>query len=256
RALATRACVAEIHALLLEARAGKARIDGTPVQPGDIAVLVRKHQEASRMQQALAAAGIPAVAAGRQSLFATVEARELLAVFEALVHPADDARLRAALATVLLGLDAAGIDALEADGATHARLQRQAQDWRERWQRSGAFALVSDLAAQAAERLLGMLDGERRLSNYLQLGERMQSAPLPAPGRHAQLGGVRAAIRFAGPGDGTRPPRLGSAAGRGPIATLRRRRGLGCPLVSRARAGTGRTPAARTGHCVGYCTAG
>src|SRR5690606_40418937 len=82
RALATRACVAEIHALLLEARAGKARIDGTPVQPGDIAVLVRKHQEASRMQQALAAAGIPAVAAGRQSLFATVEARELLAVFE------------------------------------------------------------------------------------------------------------------------------------------------------------------------------
>src|SRR5690606_39454408 len=67
RALATRACVAEIHALLLEARAGKARIDGTPVQPGDIAVLVRKHQEASRIQQALAAAGIPAVAADRQS---------------------------------------------------------------------------------------------------------------------------------------------------------------------------------------------
>ena len=256
RALATRACVAEIHALLLEARAGKARIDGTPVQPGDIAVLVRKHQEASRVQQALAAAGIPAVAAGRQSLFATVEARELLAVFEALVYPADDARLRAALATVLLGLDAAGIDALEADGATHARLQRQAQDWRERWQRSGAFALVSDLAAQAAERLLSVLDGERRLSNYLQLGERMQSAQVHAPGLHAQLDWLRAAIANADPGDDTQLLRLESDAGRVQIVTLHKSKGLEYPLVFLPFAGIGGKPAGGGRHCVVHGTAG
>src|SRR5690606_17321087 len=75
RALATSAGVAAIHAVLGDARAGRATIDGRPVQPGDIAVLVRTHFEASRIQQALGAAGIPAVAAGKQSLFATGEAR-------------------------------------------------------------------------------------------------------------------------------------------------------------------------------------
>ncbi|MGN6512351.1 MAG: UvrD-helicase domain-containing protein, partial [Lysobacteraceae bacterium] len=58
RALATRACVAEIHALLADARAGHARLDGRPLQPGDLAVLVRSHHEATRIQRALAAAGI------------------------------------------------------------------------------------------------------------------------------------------------------------------------------------------------------
>src|SRR5690606_6059621 len=41
RELASRACVAEIHALLLDGRAGNATLDGQPVAPGDIAVLVR-----------------------------------------------------------------------------------------------------------------------------------------------------------------------------------------------------------------------
>src|SRR5690606_18613537 len=69
----TQACVAAIHAVLSEGRAGSALLEGKPVAPGDIAVLVRTHSEATRIQQALAAVGIPAVAAGKQSLYATHE---------------------------------------------------------------------------------------------------------------------------------------------------------------------------------------
>ncbi|MCA1713968.1 MAG: UvrD-helicase domain-containing protein, partial [Gammaproteobacteria bacterium] len=61
RAHATAACVAEIHAVLADAHAGRATIKGEPVQAGDIAVLVRNHAEAARMQSALVAAGIAAV---------------------------------------------------------------------------------------------------------------------------------------------------------------------------------------------------
>ena len=86
------------------------------MQPGDIAVLVRTHSEATRMQQALAAVGIPAVAAGKQSLYATLEARELHALLLALLQSGDDGRLRAALSTVLVGVDAAGIAARWSDG--------------------------------------------------------------------------------------------------------------------------------------------
>ncbi len=68
RDAATQACVAAIHQILVDARAGNAVLRGRPVQPGDIAVLVRSHREATLVQRALAAVGIPAVAAGKQSL--------------------------------------------------------------------------------------------------------------------------------------------------------------------------------------------
>ena len=231
RALATRACVAEIHALLVEGRAGTASIDGRAVAAGDIAVLVRSHREATQVQLALAAAGIPAVAAGKQSLFATDEASELLAVFEALLHPADDSRLRAALATLLVGLDAAAIAALDDDGLAHAALQQQAQDWRERWQRSGPFALVADLCAAAGERLLGLLDGERRLTNTLQLGELMQDAQARTPGLHGQLDWLRAAIAEADSDDEAQLLRLESDARRVQVVTLHKSKGLEYAVV-------------------------
>ena len=191
RALATNACVAAIHAVLSDARAGKARIDGVPVQPGDIAVLVRSHFEATMVQQALALAGIAAVAAGKQSLFATIEARELHALLLAVLHSGDDGRLRAALSTVLVGVDALGIDHLESDADAHRDWQQRAMGWRERLQRGGPLALVGDLCAANAERLLGLLDGERRMSN------------LPATGR----------VAAGSTGQRTRPARAGGLAG-------------------------------------------
>src|SRR5690606_37687514 len=147
RDLATRACVAAIHRVLCDAREGNASIEGRPVQPGDIAVLVRSHNEATRIRHALAMAGIPAVAAGRQSLFATPEARDLHALLLALLHGADDSRLRMALSTVLVGVDAATIAALDDDGQALRHWQLEALGWRERLQRGGALALVNALCA-------------------------------------------------------------------------------------------------------------
>src|SRR3546814_5625243 len=57
RELATQACVAAIHRVLCDARDGHASIEGRPVQPGDIAVLVRSPNEATRIRHALAMAG-------------------------------------------------------------------------------------------------------------------------------------------------------------------------------------------------------
>ncbi|KPN16832.1 exodeoxyribonuclease V subunit beta [Xanthomonas sp. Mitacek01] len=231
RELATDACVAAIHAVLTDARNGAATIDGTPVQPGDIAVLVRKHGEATRIQQALAAVGIPAVAAGKQSLFETPEAHELLTLLLALLHTADDSRLRAALSTVLLGVDAAGIAALDDDGDAHRDWQSKALAWRERWQRGGPLALVSDLCADNAERLLGLLDGERRVTNYLQLGELLQQADARALGLHGLVDWLGQQIAQADADDETQLLRLESDARRVQIVTLHKSKGLEYPLV-------------------------
>ncbi|KLI99316.1 exodeoxyribonuclease V subunit beta [Luteimonas sp. FCS-9] len=231
RALAAEACVAAIHAVLTEARAGTATLDGASVQAGDIAVLVRKHGEATRIQQALAAVGIPAVAAGKQSLFATPEAHEVLTLLLALLHTADDSRLRAALATVLLGVDAAGIAALDGDAAAHRAWQLRALAWRERWQRGGPLALVSDLCADNGARLLGLLDGERRLTNYLQLGELLQQADARALGLQGLVDWLGQQIARADADDETQLLRLESDARRVQIVTLHKSKGLEYPLV-------------------------
>jgi len=241
RDLATAACVAAIHRVLADARAGNATIDGKPVQAGDIAVLVRTHRDATRIRQALAEVGIPAVAAGKLSLYATPEARELHALLRMLVQGADDGHLRTALSTVLLGVDAAGIAAFETDGDALRRWHLRAQDWRERLQRGGPLALVNDLCAEHAPRLLGLLDGERRLTNYLQLAETLQEADARALGLPGLVDGLAAAIADAGSGadDDTQLLRLESDARRVQVVTLHKSKGLEYPLVFLPYAGIG-----------------
>ena len=231
RELATGACVAAIHRVLCDAREGRASIEGRPVQPGDIAVLVRSHSEATRIRHALAMAGIPAVAAGKQSLFATPEARDLHALLLALLHGADDGRLRMALSTVLVGVDAAAIAALDADGEALRHWQLEALAWRERLQRGGPLALVSELCARHAGRLLGLLDGERRLTNYLQLAELLQDAQARALGLHGLVDWLATAIAEANANDESQLLRLESDAHRVQVVTLHKSKGLEYPLV-------------------------
>ncbi len=260
RELATQACVAAIHEVLSESRADKATLKGKdamrPVQPGDIAVLVRSHREATMVQQALALAGIPAVAAGKQSLFATAEARELHALLLALLHAGDDGRLRAALSTVLVGVDAAGIEALEAQaeqaGAQAQRdRQQEAMGWRERLLRGGPLALVGDLCAANGERLLGLLDGERRMSNYLQLAELLQEAQPNALGLHGLVDWLGHRIATADANDETQLLRLESDARRVQIVTLHKSKGLEYPLVFLPFVGIGgKTPSPKPGSRV------
>src|SRR3546814_12275769 len=111
-----------------------------------------------------------------------------------------------ALSTVLVGLDANAVAALDEDGEALRDWQLKALAWRERLQRGGPLALVNDLCAEHAGRLLGLLDGERRLTNYLQLAELLQAATsreLGPPGRVAWLGhALRSAERRGGAGGG------------------------------------------------------
>ena len=252
RQLATQACVAHIHAVLSAGQAGTALIDGKPVQPGDIAVLVRKHSEATRIQQALAAVGIPAVAAGKQSLFASQEAKDIQVLLMALLQPGDEGRLRALLATVLIGLPASAIAALEHDGERQRQYQLQVLQWRERWLKAGTLALVSDLCADNGARLLALFDGERRLTNYLQLAELLQQADARALGLHGLVDWLGQHIAGADPDDEAQLLRLESDARRVQIVTLHKSKGLEYPLVYLPFVGIGSKPSAPERHCVVY----
>jgi len=237
RDMITAECVRHIHHLLSDARQGNALIKEEkgdkerPVNSGDIAILVRSYKEAVRIQQALTHLGIPAVAAGRQSLFATEQAQEIRWLLLALLHPSDEGRLRAALSSVLLGYDAAALAAVESDSAQQQEIHQRLLQWRARWQRSGIFALLSDICAQQAPRLLGLIDGERRLSNTLQLAQVLQQASLHSLGLNSLLDWFNNRILYANERDDEQQLHLESDARCVQVITLHRSKGLEYPLV-------------------------
>ena len=212
-------------------------------------MLVREHRQAAAIRHALSLRGVPAVASGRESLYQGEEAQDLLTLLLALRAPGDDRRLRAALATPLLGWDAAAIAALDEDGeapvstSTGQALRQWQQDlvaWRTRWERHGPQAMLAEVLATHAERLLQRSGGERRLTNYLQLAELMQSAAGRKLGTQGQLDALRHAIAHADGEDETQQPRLESDAGRVQILTLHKSKGLEFPLVYLPFVGIGR----------------
>ncbi|MEO6365495.1 MAG: exodeoxyribonuclease V subunit beta [Luteimonas sp.] len=217
------------------------------LQPRDIAVLVRDHGQARAMRDALAARGVPAAVIRRESLYAGEEAQDVLALLLALRSPGDDRRLRAALATPLLGWTAAAIAALDAVGnaqqeggaALHAWQQRLVE-WRTRWERHGPQALLADVVARNAARIVATIGGERRLANTLQLGELMQASAARSLGTQGQIDALRTAIATADADDESQQPRLESDAGRVQILTLHKSKGLEFPQVYLPFAALGR----------------
>jgi exodeoxyribonuclease V beta subunit len=103
-------CAHEIARLLTLAGQDRAAIiknsQRRPLRGGDIAVLVSTHRQGDQMRQALAERGVPSVALTQESVFASREAGDMLALLRAWAEPASESRLRAALVTELYGLDA------------------------------------------------------------------------------------------------------------------------------------------------------
>jgi ATP-dependent exoDNAse (exonuclease V) beta subunit len=258
--IAARLCAQAIAALLRDARNDRAqRFDNDamrPLLPRDMAVLVRVHDEAAAVRQALADVGVPAVSAGRGSLYAGTQARTLLALLLALSAPGDERRLRAALATPLFGFDAAALSELEDDGDALHRWQDDVLRWRLRWEQHGPQAMLADVLAQQAPRLLAQAEGERELTHLMHLGELMQEARASAfdtrgLGPRGQIDWLQSAIAHADPNDETQWPRLESDAGRVQILTLHASKGLEFPLVFLPFAGIGRMEGVR-GNTVDY----
>ncbi len=231
RRLAASACAVRIRDLLTQAGTTLDAAMPRRVMPGDIAVLVNTHREAETVQAALAAVGVPSVTAGRSSLFATREAEEILRLLEGIDAPSDEGRMRAGLATMLLGLDAAAIDALSYDEAAHRAWLDHFQQWQRRWERLGPLPMLAERVAAAAPRVLALVDGERRLSNYLQLAEQLQEARAHVLGAAGLIDWLAERIGDADDRDETQQLRLESDAERVQILTLHKAKGLEFALV-------------------------
>ncbi|MEM7156367.1 MAG: exodeoxyribonuclease V subunit beta [Myxococcota bacterium] len=170
---------ADISRLLDEgARIGTGQ-DERDLHAGDVAVLVRKNDQAIRVQRELRNLGIPSVVYGDATVFDTPEANELYRVLGAVAEPTRSALLRAAITTELFGVSANTLESMSDDDDTEWNLWiDDFRRWHEQWVERGFVqmfrALISERGTQG--RLLAMLDGERRMTNLLHLAELLHTA--------------------------------------------------------------------------------
>ena len=226
------ACAGEIARLLGSAQRREVLIGNQPLTGGDIAVLVRSHAQGSQMRQTLAALGVGSVELSQASIFQSPDAEDLERVLTAILEPAHDRLLRAALATDMLGFDAAGIESISADEARLLGVVTRFTEYRELWLQRGVGVMLRSLMVREGvnKLLLARADGERRLTNLLHLSESLYQA--------AELHGAPELLlrwlqtqRAEGSTDDAAQLRLESDRNLVQIVTIHKSKGLEYPVV-------------------------
>jgi exodeoxyribonuclease V beta subunit len=232
-ALDTARRIAALLAASAQGNAYFAADDGRrPLKGAHIAVLVSNHREAASVAGELATRGVPSVRRGRDSVWHSEEAGELAAVLAAYAEPGREGVLRYALATRLLGRDAAQIARCQDDERAWDEERAAAEQYHQLWQQHGFMRVFRAWLDQerVAERLLAGIDGERRLTNLLHLAELLQTESLQRPGLEALLAWFDGQRNSEGAGDDALL-RLESDAERVQIVTIHTSKGLEYPLV-------------------------
>jgi exodeoxyribonuclease V beta subunit len=145
-----------------------------------------------------------------------------------------EAKLRAALATSVIGLSLEELDHLnQSELAWEARVE-QFSDYHRLWQRQGVLPLVRRLMVDfdIAARLLGeFAEGERLLTDLLHLGEMLQHASQELDGEHALIRFLAEAIADPDSHGDSHKLRLESDADLVKVVTIHKSKGLEYPLV-------------------------
>jgi exodeoxyribonuclease V beta subunit len=178
RSLAAQATAAEIARLLNNSGQGRIVIGAQALRPGDIAVLVRTHAQGSEMTRELAKLNIGSVELSQANVFQSPDAEEVERVLIAINQPSRDALLRGALATEMMGCDAARIAEISINESELMGYLERFADYRELWQRQGVGLMFRKFLTEqkVSARMLRRRDGERRLTNLLHLGEQIHQA--------------------------------------------------------------------------------
>lgn len=168
----------EIARLLHAGQNNAIRIGKAPLKAADMAILVRTHNEARRMQQALATRGLASVSLSPGSVWDSPEAAELGTILSAITTPRHLPRLRAALATEMLGLDASAIEALSAQDEKLLACVERFMAYQAAWLEHGVSFVLRQVMGEhdVYARLLALPDGERRVTNLLHLAELLNEA--------------------------------------------------------------------------------
>lgn len=205
-----------------------------PLQPADIAILVRSNHEAKVMRNALSNRQLRSVyLSERESIYASPEAGDMLIWLKALAQPRDERKVRAALSTATLGWSYQSLQQLTLNELAWEQELERFLGYQQRWLKDGILPtlrqLMSDYALPA--RLMYSPDGERRLTNLLHLAELLQQASSHLEGEPALIRHLAETIAASEQTAENSVIRLESDANLIKIITIHKSKGLEYPLV-------------------------
>ncbi|MDX1657927.1 MAG: UvrD-helicase domain-containing protein [Nitriliruptorales bacterium] len=172
---------------LIERNTAGTEVGGAPIEPRDIAVLVRTNAQATIVQDALRAVGVPSVIGGVESVFSTPAATEWRRLLEALDRPAASTGARALALTSWVGWT--GDEVADASETDWEQLHGDVHNWAATFRQDGLAAMHRRVVLERGlrSRLLEREGGERTLADIEHIGELLHAA---ATAEHLGLAGL------------------------------------------------------------------
>ena len=144
-----------------------------PLQPKDIAVLVRTHNEARMIQAALERRRVPSVVTVRQSVFDCHEFRDICTIAAAVVDFRQERQVKRALVTDLMGVSGTMLHSLTSDAGNWDTIVNNFREYHTIWAENGFYRMMHTFLHQEEirQKILKGINGERRLTNVLHVME-------------------------------------------------------------------------------------
>ena len=216
------------------AKENEVLINGKSLLAADICVLVRDRAEADLIQLALKQQNVNSVFLVRKSVFATQVAMDLYLVMRGVHECENEASVKSALLTSLIGMNGEELDELLADDSKWQQLMYLFSHWRNNWQYAGLMQAVNNVAAyfDIGEHLIGHFDdGSRQLTDLRHLTELLQQQSAIIQGETQLLRWFQEQIDEPDHNSDAQQLRLDSDANLVKIVTLHSSKGLEYPVV-------------------------
>lgn len=206
----------------------------TPVTPGDIAVLVNKHNEAKVLQQRLRQHNIPAVIYKTGNVFQSDDAKNLWHVLAAMAAPHHPGKVKAALLTPLCGFTTGDILAMKEDSEEFENQSSVLVEFHKKWQEKGIMVSLTAFLHhyQSFTKIAQDPTCERRLTNLRHLAELLHQAETTSDLEpDTLLNWLKEQITGTDTGDETHEQRMESDRQAVTIMTIHKSKGLQFPVV-------------------------
>jgi exodeoxyribonuclease V beta subunit len=205
-----------------------------PIQPSDIAILVRSGTEARVMRSALASRQLRSVyLSERDSIYATPEAVDLLLWLKAMADPRKERKVRTALSTATIGWPYQTLQQLTQDELSWEQHLERFLGYRHQWEQDGILPtlrqFINDYGLYA--HWPDNSNGERCLTNLLHLSELLQQASGQFEGKQALIRHLAEEILNGDQSNEENVIRLESDANLIKVITIHKSKGLEYPLV-------------------------
>lgn len=205
-----------------------------PLEPKDIAILVRSHSEAAEIKRSLAKRNLQSVyLSEKQSVFASQEASDLELILKACLNPFSQKTVLTALGTPLWGLSSDQIFEMKHDELKWEQCVADFSHYHQLWQTQGVLPMLHQLFMQQniVARINGKADTGRRLTNILHLAELLQEKMETAENEATLLRWFMQQIENPKDDSDGQVLRLESEADLIKIVTIHKSKGLEYPVV-------------------------